>query len=205
MTFKLPSLSDLSNLLNPSSKRGDLVPPDDLAPSSTYKHERVALIADEPGLQVALLAQYNPAQLQLDETSTWNKSASSGSDHPDLEFSTTAPRSLSLELFFDTFEASGDRNVKRRYVDPLTRLLRVIDADSFDEAKRRPPLVQLRWGGALEAFTGVMESISTKLTMFLPDGTPVRATCSIKMLEASRSSFDRRAPNRVTVAPSARR
>jgi hypothetical protein len=37
----------------------------------------------------------------------------------------------------------------------------------------------------------VIESLEIKYTMFLPNGTPVRATCSVKLKEASRASFKR--------------
>ena len=54
--------------------------------------------------------------------------------------------------------------------------------------RKRPTLVQVRWGNPdLPIFEGVIESVSTKLTMFLPSGTPVRATCNVKMMEAQRS------------------
>jgi hypothetical protein len=35
-------------------------------------------------------------------------------------------------------------------------------------------------------FRGVIESLQTKYTMFLPNGTPVRATCNVKIKEAAR-------------------
>jgi len=57
----------------------------------------------------------------------------------------------------------------------------------------------VKWG-TLPDFEGVLESVSTKYTMFLPNGTPVRATCSCKFKEASRLSFKKGALN----PPSAR-
>ena len=169
------------------------------APRSTsHKHERITVIAHAPGESTALVAQFNPAQLQLEEAASYTPSATRSHDQPSLEYTATRPRSLSLELFFDTYEEqAGARNVKTRFVAPLSRLLQVIDAESTDEALRRPPLVELRWGTE-PPFRGVVESMSTKLTMFLADGTPVRATCAIKMMEASSESFGRRASNRVS-------
>lgn len=43
--------------------------------------------------------------------------------------------------------------------------------------------------GTLPEFAGVIESVSTKYTMFLPNGTPVRATCTLRFKEADRASF----------------
>jgi len=48
--------------------------------------------------------------------------------------------------------------------------------------KHRPPVCRLRWGAAGYFFQGVLEKLDQKFSMFLEDGTPVRATvtCSFK-------------------------
>ena len=40
-------------------------------------------------------------------------------------------------------------------------------------------------------FRGVLASTSNKVAMFLADGTLVRATCSLELLEADHASFRR--------------
>lgn len=153
--------------------------------------QRIVLFSlDPPALQI--LAQFNPAQLQLEESASWSPSATARDDHPPLEFASTRPRSLSLELLFDTYEEPrGQQNVKTRFVEPLGRLLQVLEPDGAED-RRRPPMVELRWDPGLPRFRGVVESLSTKLTMFLADGTPVRATCALKLLEATADSLTRK-------------
>jgi hypothetical protein len=161
----------------------------------------VTLIAVDKGIDLVVIAQFNPSQLQFEESANWSASWSDKESMQTFEFTGGTGRSVSFELFFDGYEAApAHRNVKTTYVDKLARLLQVIDPDG-PEAKRRPPLVSLAWGPGLPSFTGVLASLSTKLTMFLPDGTPVRATCSIKLLEASREALDRRPTNRVAPPP----
>jgi hypothetical protein len=41
------------------------------------------------------------------------------------------------------------------------------------------------WGGS-PTFQGVIESLNVKYTMFMPDGTPVRATVNLRMKQATR-------------------
>jgi hypothetical protein len=68
------------------------------------------------------------------------------------------------------------------------RLASVIDPETSQhtEKDRRPTLVQVQWGKPdMPIFRGVIASLSTKLTMFLPSGMPVRATCTVKLMEAS--------------------
>ena len=63
-----------------------------------------------------------------------------------------------------------------------------VEADEAEKDEKRPAQVMITWGG-LPEFEGVIESIGAKYTMFLPSGTPVRATVTVKMKEANRLSF----------------
>ena len=168
---------------------------------SSRSLRKVSLIAVDKGIDLVVVAQYNPAQIQFEESANWSASWSNKESMQTYEFSGGTGRSVSLELLFDGLEGSpGGRNVKTAHVDQLARLLQVIDPDG-SEATRRPPLVALAWGTGMPRFTGVLASLSTRLTMFLPDGTPVRATCAIKLLEASREALDRRPTNRMAPPP----
>jgi Contractile injection system tube protein len=90
------------------------------------------------------------------------------------------------------------RNVHTDFVDNLMKLTLVQDLDG-DAAKRRPPKVAVKWGKSrFPEFQGVIESVSTKYTMFLPDGTPVRAVCHVTIKEAGSVSFRK---GRVTARP----
>ena len=53
------------------------------------------------------------------------------------------------------------------------------------EPGSRPAKVMVVWGGGLPEFEGVLESLATKFTMFLTDGTPVRATATLRIKEAN--------------------
>ena len=80
-------------------------------------------------------------------------------------------------------------------LEQATSLLREAVAKGFlvtlepsGEPESRAARVMVIWSG-LPEFEGVIESIGTKYTMFLPSGTPVRATVSVKFKEANRASF----------------
>jgi nucleoid-associated protein YgaU len=45
-----------------------------------------------------------------------------------------------------------------------------------------PPIVVFSWGSA-PPFVGVVKSVTSSLTLFRPDGKPVRATCKVSMQE----------------------
>jgi Contractile injection system tube protein len=161
-------------------------------PSPATSLARVQLISlDVKYLKIDLVAQFNPAQLQLEDGATWTPAPNAKADLPHFEFTGGKGCSLSVELFFDTFE--NGRDVKRDYVDQLVKLVRVMKPGGTDEDGKRPPMVELRWGTGFPPFRGVIESVSTKLTMFRSDGTPVRATCALKLLECDAASFRRQA------------
>jgi len=73
-------------------------------------------------------------------------------------------------------------------LERVTTLLRDAAAKAIDVSVEspgeRPKLMFFYWGG-FPTFKGVIESLSVKYTLFLPDGTPTRATVSLRMRQAS--------------------
>lgn len=132
---------------------------------------------DPPNVQVT--AQYNPKELGIDKSVPWTKHKPPQGDAQILEFTSAENRSLSMELFFDTFE-TGD-NVHTKYVSLLEQMTMVPPGKTGKEA--HPPKVMVTWGAGIPKFKGVIEKLSTKFTMFLQNGTPVRASCSISVKE----------------------
>ena len=140
-------------------------------------------ISSLEGTPITVTAMYNPTELQIDKSVPWTKQATSKSDQPSLEFWSADGRVMSFELLFDGFAAGT--NVHTAFIQNLVQLALVQDP-SGPEDKKRPPKVGVKWvGGKLPDFQGVIESVSTNYTMFLPDGTPVRATCRVAIREAS--------------------
>ncbi|MCE9577712.1 MAG: phage tail protein [Deltaproteobacteria bacterium] len=144
----------------------------------------------------SVTAQYNPKEVGINKSVPWQKHKDSKSDQPQLEFSGADGRSLDLELTFDGYE--DKINVHDEYVNKLIEMT-MAQVDASDkkgkEDQKRPHMIVLTWGAGskLPKFEGVIESVNTKYTMFLNDGTPVRATCTVKLKEASKASFKKKA------------
>jgi len=148
--------------------------------------EKLTIIGLDAGGE--LKAQYNPKEVGVDKSVPWQKAPTSTGDQPEMTFTSAEGRSMSFELFFDTYEEGTD--VHATYVSKLIQFAMVMDSSTgAPEDKKRPTRVKILWGGGLPPFEGVIASIGTKYTMFLPSGRPVRATCSVKVTEASRASF----------------
>jgi hypothetical protein len=113
---------------------------------------------------------FNPTEYSLEISNNFQASAPPGLNNPILQFVNGNSDSLSMELFFDTW-TDGDRADVSQLTDLIAGLVR-IDADTH-----APPRVEFRWG--LLVFKAVIEKLSQRFTMFLPDGTPVRATLNV--------------------------
>ena len=141
---------------------------------------------------IIVTAQYNPKELQIDKSVPWSKvneankanakSASSQGIH--LEFTGAEGRSLSVELLFDAVEGGGRSIDVAKCVKDLETLASVIEPGSAQEDRRRPHRCVCTWGTTLDSFRCVIESLSTKYTMFDTKGAPLRATCTVKLKEA---------------------
>ncbi len=147
-----------------------------------YKWERCTLTnLDKPNDKV--VAYYNPKEISIEKKVPWSKHKKSKGDAPTLEFTNAEPETLSVELFFDCYESKQD--VYETYVKGL-RAMTLIDTNATG-VKKRPPQVMLSWGKkTFLNFKGVITSLSTKYTMFLPDGTPVRASCTLSLQQAAK-------------------
>ena len=121
-------------------------------------------------------AHFNPKELAVEKSVPWNKHKDSKGDTPLLEFTDAEPKTMSVELLFDTYESR--KSVYKKYVKTLESFTLIVDAK-----KKRPPMCIFLWGKNFPSFMGVIETLSTKYTMFLADGTPVRARLTVSFSE----------------------
>lgn len=103
------------------------------------------------------------------------------------------------DMIYDTYETG--RGVKE-YIDRLTK------ATKFIDSIQRPPIYMLTWGQN-KFLLCFVENLKYQLTMFKPDGTPVRAKASVTLkqvdpeevinsgggLDANRETYDRFNPD----------
>jgi hypothetical protein len=142
-------------------------------------------------------AQYNPKELQVDQAVPWKKPDSAnktgsqggsgaGDGGKTLEFTGAEGRTMSVELLFDGYEPGNGRAVDvASQVKILETLAAVRDPNRKEEEYRRPHHCVVSWGDrGLPKFKCVIESLTTKYSMFSSDGQPLRATCTVKLKEA---------------------
>ncbi len=116
---------------------------------------------------------FNPGEYRLNKGSQISESDTPGLASPILQYIGGRARTLTLDLFFDTFEANDDVS---NYTNKIYALL------DIDRDTHVPPICTFRWGSLV--FTGVIESVDGRFTLFLPNGNPARATLSVSFKEA---------------------
>ena len=124
---------------------------------------------------------FNPTGYSLSKSNSWEPVKVVGMNVPRREFTSGGPTALSLELFFDTYEAGTD---VRDYTNKVFNLAKISSKTVDKETGRgRPPKCMFSWGKTFN-FPAVVTSVSVNFTLFLSDGTPVRAKVSVSLEEA---------------------
>jgi nucleoid-associated protein YgaU len=128
-------------------------------------------------------AMFNPTEIGWSRAISWQPEPVVGSMDGWGRFNTeqlflaARPATMSVNLFFDTYEArTGPTDVRK-----LTRA--VAELAEVDTELHHPPVCRLSWGVFDNIFTGVVTELDQTFSMFLADGTPVRATVSCSFTE----------------------
>jgi len=127
---------------------------------------------------------FNPKEYTFAKTNSWPKDQKAKANTPVMTFGGGNPATLNMDLLFDTYQStrSGGRSkdVRKEYINHLWSMMYVDDriANNSKNKQGRPPKVRFSWGKAW-MFEAVMTSLSVTFTLFLPDGTPVRATAKV--------------------------
>ena len=141
------------------------------------------IVVDGVGVPMMLRFKYNPEQYTIEKSAEWNRPQAPGAEStPEPDYTSTNPTTVSMEIFFDAFEElQGDvtRDVETLFTwtkpTPVSRI----------GGTAQPPLLMLQWGSSstLSDFRGFLRSVSARFTLFRGDGTPIRATCNIRLEE----------------------
>ena len=157
---------------------------------------------------VPITVLFNPATLRFNRDVTWKIAPVTGQStlagYTQVTFCAANPRTLTLDLFFDSYEGDPTTlgnpgsvlqqaaaavlplnpfNVTPTGKDVSQWTRPVANLANVQAALHQPPMCKLQWG-MFTIFYGVLTSLSEEYTMFLADGTPVRATLGCTFTEA---------------------
>lgn len=129
----------------------------------------------------AIEVLFNPTEYSLDRSNAYKSTAVPGFGSPLIQFVNGEADILSMELFLDDYTDPPERQTGkarksvRERVDEFASLLQI------DGKLHAPPPVRFAWG-RLE-FTGIIEKLGSKVSLFHPDGTPARVRLTLTLRE----------------------
>lgn len=149
-----------------------------------------------PKANLPITVAFNPNKYTISKGISWTVAGGKGSEGsveqtnskqnaPPLTFSGGQPRSLSLDLLFDSTEATTDQDRDvRNQIKPIVGLGRILR----DLKPARPPVCDIAWGpkpkpGSDFPFTGVLSKLNDVFTLFAEDGTPLRVNLTLEFTE----------------------
>jgi nucleoid-associated protein YgaU len=153
-----------------------VTPPSGTAPPSLAAVAAAAVA----GTEGIVVFDFNPKELSLQKSANWQRTPQTGASQAAMpQFGGAQPATLTLEIFLDDSESSTPMvpYQVQLLMDTVTPLSRSILSDAPS-----PPWVVFGWGRFM-SFVAIVKSVNAKYTMFMPDGTPVRATCQITLEE----------------------
>lgn len=137
---------------------------------------KAVLINTETGDRIPVM--FNPEQYSLEQGNDFAEVGIPGLMVPPLQYVRGKSRRLSMDLLFDTYEQGID---VRQYTG------RIVDLLNQNPRTHAPPVLLFTMGQF--SFQCVIIEVSQRFTMFLRDGTPVRAMLSIRLQEFERLEF----------------
>jgi hypothetical protein len=148
---------------------------------ATKPEKAIIIDLDDPLHRVTCL--FNPSEISFSKSAQWQPNpAKHEEDTPEPTFSGGQPARLSMQLFFDTTRDGSD---VRLHTDKLVEFT-LINPKVLSRAPR-PSYCMFLWGGESAAtaktyFIGYIPQVDIKFSLFLSDGTPVRADVSLSFI-----------------------
>ena len=194
------SFNDLKNQLTQGFSGGDIKFRDasnyefKSGTASGSEMEKAKLIVEKKGSELSensksaeISFQYNPNEITVSKKVKFDKAANGAQNTKTKQFAGGVSREITFpNLVFDTFEKK--KSVYTEYIQKIEEALH------FNKDMHRPPKVMLIWGEFLksdgsssgqiqQSFPCYVTEMTVKYTMFLENGSPVRADVSLKLEE----------------------
>jgi hypothetical protein len=122
---------------------------------------------------------FNPPEYTTNKGIGFDEPKNPGLESPIIKYKQGDSQKFTLDLLLDTYtsyKGRGSReDLHEKYINRFEKLM------DIDRDMHAPPPCKILWG-TLE-FIGVLENVKKNYTMFLGDGTPVRAKVTLEFKE----------------------
>ena len=125
--------------------------------------------------------QFNPKELTIAKTAKWESKAANRREEG-AAAGVQGTRTGQADAGDVLRRHRQARRQRGRGGGQAVLLLRRRPTRRHANDKPMPPLVVFHWGG-ITSFPAYVTSVSAKYTLFTPDGTPIRAICTVSLQE----------------------
>ena len=147
-----------------------------------------------PGSEFRVL--YNPTDYTIERQVKYSKESGADTDAPNIQFLSGGAEILTMNLFFDSMNASDEAGVgtaekdllrdnslksSAQKLDVRQYTSKVYNLMFIDPSKHVPPLLRIKWASL--QFEGYLSSCKQTFTKFNESGTPVRAILNTVFVE----------------------
>lgn len=130
--------------------------------------KKAMIFVDRGNSKEQIEVLFNPAEYGIDASNYYKWDRVPGMSMQMGQFVGGNKSTLTIDLFFDTYEKKTD---VREYTSKISGLLDV------EKELHAPPICRFVWGSV--DFKGVVEKVGQTFTMFLDSGIPVRAKLKV--------------------------
>lgn len=131
--------------------------------------KKAMIIVEKGNDEETIEVLFNPNEYSIEASNNFAWRKMPGLSTPIAQFINGEAATLTMDLFFDTYESGTD---VRDHTSKVSGLL------DIDKDLHAPPVSRFVWGSL--DFKGVVEKVSQRFTMFLDSGTPVRAVVNVR-------------------------
>ena len=154
-----------------------------LATNSNLRKAHIQVLDANGTVKEEIPVLFNPGEYSMEKSNEFANINIPGLESPLLQFVRGGLETLSMDLFFDSYEENKD---VREYTDKITDLLNI------DPALHAPPILRFIWASL--HFTCVLARAAKRFTMFRSDGIPVRATLGVTFNEYQTATTGKEKP-----------
>jgi hypothetical protein len=123
---------------------------------------------------------FNPAELTITKSASWNAAEKKGGNAPPLRFSAGQPGTLTMSITLDTTDKGTSVTKHTDLLFKLVQVDKTLPSTDQGRNKARPPWVVFDWG-EMHSFKCVVERLTVKFTYFAANGTPLRAKVDLAL------------------------
>lgn len=136
------------------------------------------IVEQENNGEKSINVMFNPAEYNIVRTANYSEKAVIGNNGKLIQYLSGENETITMTLYFDTYIPEDiDKDKPEGGENVLNKTKEITDLTNIIGDLHRPPIVKFEWGNI--KFNAIVTNVNSTITMFLSNGTPVRAKLDV--------------------------